>query len=99
MEEPEGPWDTRVTSLSDRAVLAGHGEITGCHLEPMLDPVPALQRSITLTLIKCPPFLFTSCFQPSEHAGLLLLLFAVVQNWRCFADYAVCSASFLERYI
>lgn len=62
---------------SDRAVLAGHSEITGCHLEPMLDPVPASQRSITPTLIKCPPFfhgfLFTSCFQDSELIGLLSL--------------------------
>lgn len=60
---------------SDRAVLAGHSEITGCHLEPMSDPVSASQRSITLTLIKCPSFFFTGfyslpAFRQAEFVGL-----------------------------
>lgn len=47
---------------SDRAVLAGHSEITGCHLEPMLDLVSASQRSILPTRMKCPTFFFLPCF-------------------------------------
>lgn len=62
----------------DRAVLAGHSEITGCHLEPMLDRVSALQRSITTTLIKCPPppptFFFSRVFIHFQLSDIWSLL-------------------------